>query len=179
MILLQRLVNYRAVYQPDTPNQLGFCKGAQTSDHIDKYTHHVKRGRLYSCFVDYAKAFEKVCRDALLYKLWHMGIKGRLFNCLKFMYRKLKARVKLLKKLCVSIKTLCDTEQGHPMSPELFKCYINDLSEQLNNMDDVDVSVLNNVRISHLLWADDLVLLGLNAESLQKMLDQLFAFDPK
>ena len=45
MILLQRLVNYRAVYQPDTPNQLGFCKGAQTSDHIltlttciDKYT---------------------------------------------------------------------------------------------------------------------------------------------
>ena len=54
MILLQRLVNYRAVHQPDTPNQLGFCKGAQTSDHIltlttciDKYTHHVERGRLY------------------------------------------------------------------------------------------------------------------------------------
>ena len=33
MILFQKLVNYRAVYQPDTPNQLGFCKGAQTSDH--------------------------------------------------------------------------------------------------------------------------------------------------
>ena len=35
---------------------------------------------------------------------------------------------------------------------------------------------LNNVRISHLLSAYDLVLLGLNVESLQKMLEQLFAF---
>ena len=42
-------------------------------------------------------------------------------------------------------------------------------------MDDVDVPALNDVRISHLLWADDLVLLDLNAESLQKILDQLFA----
>ena len=62
------------------------------------------------------------------------------------------------------------------MSPESLKCYINDFSEQLNNMDDVDVPVLNDVRIPHLLWAYDLVLLSLNAESLQKMLDQLFAF---
>ena len=80
MILIQRLVNYRAVYQPDTPNHLGFCKGAQTSDHIltlttciDKYTHHVERSRLYSCFLDYAKAFDTVCSEALLNKLWHMG----------------------------------------------------------------------------------------------------------
>ena len=58
-----------------------------------RYTHHVEKGRLYSCFVDYAMAFDRdtVCREALLYKLWHMGIKGRFFNCLEFMYRNSKA----------------------------------------------------------------------------------------
>ena len=43
-------------------------------------------------------------------------------------------------------------------------------------MGDVDVAVLNDVRISHLLWVDDLVLLSLYAECLQKMLDHLFDF---
>ena len=57
-----------------------------------------------------------------------MGIKGRFFNCLEFIYRNSKAKVKLLTKLSASIKILCGTEQGHSMSPELFKCYINDLS---------------------------------------------------
>ena len=138
MILLQRLVNYQAVYQPDTPNKLVIIHGVCTC--ITKYTHHVEEDLLYSCFVDYAKAFDTVCGEALLYKLWHMGIKGRFFNCLEFMYRNSKAKVKLLTKLSASIEIICGTEQGHSMSLELFKCYINDLSEQLNNMDDVDVS---------------------------------------
>ena len=80
-----------------------------------------------------------------------MGIKGRFFNKLEFKYRNSKATVKLLTKLSASIKIFFGTEQGHPTSPELFKCYINDLSEQLYNMDDVNVPVLNDVRISHLL----------------------------
>ena len=69
-----------------------------------------------------------------------MGIKERFFACLEFMYPNSKAKVKRLTKLSASIGILCGTEQGH-LSPELFKCYINDLSEQLNNMYDVDVPV--------------------------------------
>ena len=82
-ILLQRLIKFRAETNPDTPNQLGFCKNAQTADHIltlstciEKYV-KANKGRLFSCFVDYAKAFDTVCREALLYKLWKLGIKGR------------------------------------------------------------------------------------------------------
>ena len=77
-ILLNRLTQFRAEACPDPPNQLGFCKNAQTSDHIlslttciDKYVNHEKK-RLYGCFVDYKKAFDSVCREALLYKLWQL-----------------------------------------------------------------------------------------------------------
>ena len=79
-ILLKRLITFRGECNPDTPNQLGFYQHAMTSDHIytlstciEKYA-SVHKQRLYSCFVDYAKAFDTVCREALLYKLWKLGI---------------------------------------------------------------------------------------------------------
>ena len=131
---------------------------------------------MYACFVDFAKAFDTVCREALLYKLWQLGIQGRFFRCLDFMYSNSSARVKLLNKPSERIDILCGTEQGHPMSPELFKCFINDLSEKLNCLDNITVPVLDGTDISHLLWADDLVLMALDTCSLQKMLDVLHEY---
>ena len=181
-ILLKRLICFRNIYNPDTQNQLGFCQNAMTSDHIltlntcIESTIKKSKKRLYSCFVDYAKAFDTVCREALLYKLWKLGIQGKYFNCLQHMYSNSSAKIKLLKKLSEKIDVLCGTEQGHPMSPELFKCFVHQLSEDLNNLDDVEVPALNSQRVTHLLWADDLVLLALNPESLQKMLDVLYSY---
>ncbi len=164
------------------PTSSDFCKNAQTCDHIltlstcvSKYVTTNKK-RLYACFVDYAKAFDTVCREALLYKLWKLGIQGRFFICLEHMYSHSSAKIKLLNKLSEKINILCGTEQGHPMSPELFKCFIHQLSEDLNNLEDVNVPIMNSTPITHLLWADDLVLLALDPESLQKMLDTLLAY---
>ena len=89
------------------------------------------------------------------------------------MYTGSSAKIKLLQKLSDKIEVLCGTEQGHPMSPELFKCYIHQLSEELNNIPGVKVPELNSVQVTHLLWADDLVLLALDPESLQSMLNVL------
>jgi len=66
------------------------------------------------------------------------------------------------------------TEQGHPLSPDLFKIYINDLSSLLKTAG--DYPILADVLISHLLWADDLVLLALSPKALQDNINILLGF---
>ena len=181
-ILLERLIQYKNVHQPDPVNQLGFCKNSQTSDHIftlhtciSKYVHHYKK-RLYTCFVDFQKAFDMVSREALLYKISEIGIKGRFFDCIKFMYNNSKAKIKLINKLSSAIDIYIGTEQGHPMSPELFKCYLRDLSSALDQAPGTNLPKLNNTFLTHLLWADDLGLTALDRKSLQILLNVLHKY---
>ena len=179
-ILLHRLVDYRQLNCPDPPNQLGFCPNARTCDHIltlktiiDKYARK-QNIKVFTCFVDFKKAFDLVCREALLYKIANLGIGGKFFNIIKYMYQHSTAKVKLLNKLSEKIDVLVGTEQGHPMSPEFFKIFIRDLSEMLEIP--CNVPLIDTLRISHLLWADDLVLTALDQKSLQSLLDQLNNF---
>jgi hypothetical protein len=133
-ILLHRLLHFKSLYCPDPKEQLGFTKDAQTNDHIftlktvvDKYTRKNKV-HLYACFVDLRKAFDTVCRDLLLHKISCLGIKGNFFDCLTDMYNKSVARIKIANFLSPNIDIGRGTEQGHPLSPDLFKLYIQDLS---------------------------------------------------
>jgi hypothetical protein len=62
------LINYRILSR----FQKGFVKGKRTTDNvfvikttIDKYL-RFKIGRLYSCFVDFEKAFNSIQRDLVV-----------------------------------------------------------------------------------------------------------------
>ncbi len=181
-LLLARLIEFRKVVCPDPPNQLGFRVGAQCSDHIltlstiiEKYTKNKKRN-VFACFIDYRKAFDTVCREALMFKLNSLGFHGKFFSCIRSMYNNSKTRIKLVQKLSDTIDVTIGTEQGHPMSPELFKLYIYELSIRLDALSDIGVPLLNGFPVSHLLWADDLILLALDVISLQKQLNCLNEF---
>jgi len=179
-VLLNRMLEFRKENCPDTAAQLGFCKGAQTNDHIltlktiiDKYRSQ-KPGKLLACFVDLRKAFDSVCRTALLYKLTKLGIRGNFFSVLENMYKNSVARIKLSGKMSELFEILIGTEQGHPLSPELFKVFIHDLSHELDKV--INCPYLSATKISHLLWADDLVLLALNPKALRELTSILERF---
>ena len=65
------------------------------------------------------------------------------------------------------------TEQGHPLSPDLFKIFLSDLSPLLEFK---HCPTLSNLTISHLLWADDLILLSTKKETTQMQLKILQNF---
>ena len=93
------------------------------------------------------------------------------------MYNNSQTRIKLIQKLSKTIDVTIGTEQGHPLSPELFKMFVHDLSIKLAEIDHLtSVPLLNDFPVSHLLWADDLILLALDARSLQAQLDCLHRF---
>ena len=76
------------------PSQTGFLPGHRTADHIltlkslvDKYVHQKTNGKIYTCFVDFKKAFDSVWHDGLLLKLLRNKIGGKFYSLIKNLYR--------------------------------------------------------------------------------------------
>ena len=84
------------------------------------------------------------------------------------MYSNSKSQIKLAGHLikCFDIKFNKGTEQAHPLSPDLFKHYLGGLSSLLEFE---SCPQLGDLIISHLLWADDLIMLSLDEETAQKL----------
>ncbi len=68
--------------------QNGFRKGRSCSEHIFSVTSIIRNRKLqgkptYTAFLDVEKAFHRVDRDLLLYKLLNIGIKGHIYENIK------------------------------------------------------------------------------------------------
>ena len=161
-------------------NQLGFRKGYRTADHVFTLKTIVDNSLnakkdLHVCFVDFKKAFDTVWRDGLFLKLLRSNVSTKFVRILKNMYESLKCSIQLPFGLSKPFPSLTGVRQGCNLSPLLFNLFMNDLISSLNIIG-FESPLLDNLRISCLLYADDLILISETKEGLQNLLDKLNIF---
>ena len=92
---------------------------------------------------------------------------------LKKIYSNFACAVKIGNKHTQFFQCTRGLRQGCPLSPNLFKIYVNDLFSRLLNANSDPLS-LNQIPVSALMYADDLVILSTSQADLQKCLDELY-----
>ena len=181
-VLNRRLSNFLYNDQIIPINQIGFRKGYRTADHIlslktliEKYISQNKY--IYVTFIDFRAAFDSVWRIGMIYKLIKCGVGGNFIKILINIYSKVKYCIKLPDGLSEEFTAHKGLKQGCVMSPNLFNVFLNDLPAIF------DISChpckLNNIDVSCLLYADDLVLFSESQEGHQNALDKLHTYCSK
>ena len=164
-------------------NQSGFRKGYATIDHvftlktiIDIYLSRKKR--LYCAFVDFKKAFDTIWRVGLWSKLINLGLSGKILTVIQNKYINAKSCVTCNNNKSDYFMSHNGVRQGENLSPLLFALYVSDIesffslrgSSPINVGDDV-IDVYMKMFV--LLYADDIVIMANDAESLQNNLHYL------
>ncbi len=157
--------------------QIGFTLKNRTTDHlltlksvVNKYVEDGK-DRIFSCFIDFRKAFDTVWHDGLFFKLQQMGVTGNFLDIIRTTYKNTKCAVKLGDNITQFFQCKQGVRQGDPLSPTLFNIFINDIFTELENGNCDPVTLNNTDFFSALAYADDIVLLSKSKEGLQKALD--------
>ena len=124
-----------------------------------------------------AKAYDKVRRNGLWYKLWKAGIRGKMWRVLKNIYNKVESSVLLGDNRTEFFEIEVGLRQGCILSPLLFNIFINDLKDVVTKLG--KGVRFGNSRISMLFFADDIVLLAESREDLEAMLQVVFEYSLK
>ena len=89
--------------------------------------------KTFAFFLDIQKAYDTVWHDGLWYKLWDMGVKGRMWHVIKKMYNNMSSgsAVLLEGEKSDSFNVEQGVAQGCSLSPILFSVFINDLLKEV------------------------------------------------
>jgi len=134
----------------------------------------------FVAFIDFKKAFDMVPHEAFLRLLYKLGIRDNLLAFIRQLYETSKMRVKNSTIVFLLVR---GCRQGCVMSPDIFKIFVNDIFEGMedlrNQWGGIGVTVPGIVTLEvlyGLLFADDTALLAESNHGLQRMLDQLQAW---
>ena len=161
--------------------QGGFRKNHSTTDSmfslksiIDRVVKGKPKKRnnmLFTCFVDFQKAFDSVPRHILFSKILNAGITGRFYEILYSMYTNDWSVVKKGNKITDRFRCTIGVKQGCMLSPTLFNLFLSDLPEFLSHSN--AGHQIGDVNINCFLYADDLVIFSETRNGLQRLLNKL------
>jgi len=184
--IFDSIINARLYFKNDAmclddPFQFGFTPLRGTTDcvfvldTIIKYQQYKKKPA-YLCFVDFTKAFDYINRNALYYKLHKQNMGTKMLNIIMSMFDKAQAKVYQLGKIGAPINSLFGVLQGGILSPKLFNEFMSDLPKYLAPHDGIEI---DGTYFTHLLYADDIVLMSDSTAGLQNSIDALHNFCAK
>ncbi|XP_021833608.1 uncharacterized protein LOC110773399 [Prunus avium] len=155
-----------------SPNQVSFVPGRQITDNIivaQEMLHKFKNSKGKKGFIawkiDLSKAYDRLNWDFIKNVLWEVGIRGRILELLMHCITSVKYQVILNGEVTSAFYPHCGIRQGDPLSPYIFVLCMEKLSHIIQQK--IHDNVWKPVQIcqggpfiSHLFFADDLILFG-------------------
>ena len=143
--ILERIIADRLMYVLESrnvinKNQAGFRQNRATTDQVLKLVqsasdqlHSREKSKLTICtFFDYEKAYDKVWRDGLLYKMAGLGIPKRFMRYTRHFLSGRVTSVMVNEVRSKNIRLNEGLPQGSCISPLLFLIFINDIDTDLH-----------------------------------------------
>ena len=157
--LFEKMVNVRLRFYLEhnnllDPHQSGFRKGRSTADNVFRLTDSIQRGfakksQTVAVFLDLSKAYDRVNIDAMLHKIYAIGIRGNMSVFLKFFLQPRTFQVRCRTYLSSPHVKQHGLPQGSVIAPTLFLIVINSIATSISQPPS---------QVSHSVFADDVAL---------------------
>ena len=177
-LLLQRFSSERNIRT--RINQGGFRPGVGCVDQIFTLRRILEHRYKFkqptaACFIDFRAAFDSVDRGSLWNIMISDGVPPKIVRLLRSYYLFTKARVRMYGEETREFTQFTGVRQGCPMSPVLFNFVIDWIMSRAT-LGHEGVQIDQTTWISDLEYADDVVLLGTDFDSLQVILERVCHF---
>ena len=107
-----------------------------------------KRKTIYTCFIDFSKAFDEVHHGLLWERLATAGLSSKILTILQSMYAQASSRICVNHEESKSFAFRRGIRQGCNLSPILFSLFINDLDQFLTDNNSGSIKLCANTFMS-------------------------------
>ena len=155
--------------------QAGFRKNFSTIDHIHTVRQIIEKSNEYSkplClgFIDFEKAFDSVEHKSVFEAIEKQGVDVQYINILKKIYKETNAVIKMEGE-SKPFQVRKGVRQGDTISPKLFTAVLEEIFRKLE-WNERGIRI-DGRKLSHLRFADDIVVFARKMEDLETMIREL------